>query len=114
MGIQDENSRKVLILNDETAVLKFIIYNKNQNDLPAYYINCNPVENMYVKVVLTITHYQDKKIFICQRMDEIKNFNEYVNHIIMVIHKKCLRDCPDLDSEEKENHLPVQNKNVGY
>lgn len=113
MEIQDENSRKTIILNDDTGELKCIVYFKGSSDLPAYYTNCNPCEKMYVKVVLSITNYQDKKIFVCQRMDEIKNFNEYCNHLIHVMTRSCARQNPNFEAGEKENNN-FPNKNVSF
>ena len=111
MEIQDENSRKTIILNDDTGEVKCIVYFKGSSDLPAYYTNCNPCEKMYVKVVLSITNYQDKKIFVCQRMDEIKNFNEYSNHLIHVMTRSLARQNPSFEAGEKENNN-FQMKNV--
>lgn len=111
MEIQEESSRKILGLNDDTGYIKFIVYCKSPSDLPSFYLNCQPTEKMYVKVVVTITSYQDKKIFICQRMDEIKNFNEYINHMIFIMHRSLSRQNPDFDSDEKENFHPNQNQN---
>lgn len=110
MDIQEESSRRVLTLNDETGEIKFIVYCKSQVDLPPYYLNCNPNEKMYVNVMITITNYQDKKIFICQRMDEIKDFNEMTNHILNVIHRSLARRYPNFENEDKENNVqPMKN-----
>ena len=111
MEIQEENSRKVLKINDDTGEMKFIVYCKSQSDIPHYYVDCNPTEKMYVKVMISITNYQDKKIFICQRLDEIKNFNEFVNHMIMVMHRSLARQHPNFENDEKEN-LGTTMKNV--
>jgi len=113
MEIQEENARKVIIINDDTGEMKFNVHYKGSSDLPAYYTNCNPSEKMYVKVLVTITNYQDKKIFICQRMDEIKNFNEYINHLIVLMQRSLARNDPSLDIGEKENDT-FQMKNVHF
>ena len=45
-------------------------------------------------MLVSITTFQDKKLFICQLFYEIKNFNELVNHNVQIMQKHSIRTDP--------------------
>ena len=53
--------------------------------MPLYYQNAQLRENVYVRIIATVTPFQKGKLILCQHLVEIKNYNEVTNHLLSVI-----------------------------
>ena len=103
LQISEEANRVNIMIEDCTESLSFYIYGKSKNEMPLYYQNSNIRENTYLKVILIVTNYQDKKIFVCQHLNEIKNFNDITVHLLSIIQTHLHRTRGYLKSNEEGN-----------
>lgn len=85
LHLTEDSNRVHVTLEDGTGCLTFYIYGKSKNEMPLYYQQANLKENSYVKAIILVTDYQDKKIFLCQHMSEIKSFNEVTVHLLSIV-----------------------------
>ena len=103
MQISEESNRAIITIDDCTDVLSFYIYGKSKNEMPLYYQQSSLKENTYLKAIIIVTNYQDKKIYVCQHFNEIKNFNEVTVHMLSIIQTHLHRTRGYLKSVEEGN-----------
>ncbi len=77
--------------------------------MPLYYQQSDWKTNSYIKAIILVTNYQDKKIFVCQQMTEVKNFNEVTLHILSIIQTHLHRTRGFLKSHEETQHGNKEN-----
>ena len=79
--VNEETSRTVIKFNDCTGTIKCFIPSKS-GEPPFFLSKTSLSPGLLVKLVLSLTPFQDRRIFICQRLDEIKNYNEISHHLL--------------------------------
>lgn len=77
--------------------------------MPLYYQQSDWKTNSYIKAIILVTNYQDKKIFVCQQMTEVKNFNEVTLHILSIIQTHLHRTRGFLKNHEESQHANKEN-----
>lgn len=113
--VNEETSRTVIKFSDCTGTIKCFIPSKS-GEPPSFLSKISLSPGLLVKLVLSLTPFQDRRIFICQRLEEIKNYNEISHHLLTTMQSHLKRTSEKYRASlidgrsNKENSLKNENQ----